>query len=139
MGDVLKGRYASIKLGSTLVENLGKWTLNVKMDEIDVSVFGTVWGKSVPGMQKWSGTIEGFYDPADSTGQIVLQDAALAATKITDLKLFVDNTDYWAPAQDEDSDNGAYITSVDINHDKAGVAAVTMNIVGFGQIKLYQP
>jgi hypothetical protein len=99
-------------------------------------VFGTIWGKKVPGMQDWSATIEGFYDPADTDGQDVLQDAALAATKLTDLRFYIDNTSYWAPDQAADSANGAFITGLNVAHDKAGVAALTINLVGYGAIAL---
>jgi len=136
MSDPLMGRYASIKKGSVLVQNLGRWTLDIKMDEIDVSVFGTVWGKKIPGMQAWTATIEGFYDPADTVGQKLLHDAALAATKLTDIRFYIDANSYWAPDQAGDSANGAYITTISVNHDKAGVAALTLNVVGFGKILL---
>jgi len=133
---ILLGRYASIKKGSTLVQNLGKWTLNIKMDEIDTSVFGSVWGSKVPGMQSWTGTLEGFYDPADTTGQKVLQDAALAATKLTDIRFYIDSTSYWTPDVTGESAAGAYISGLDVAHDKAGVASVTMNVIGYGKIAL---
>ena len=136
MPDPLMGRYASIKLGTVLVENLGRWTLDIKMDEIDVSVFGTIWGRMIPGMQKWTATIEGFYDPADTDGQKVIHDAAVAATKLTTIRFYIDSTSYWTPANTEDSANGAFISSVSVNHDKAGVAALTMNVIGFGKISL---
>ncbi len=137
MPDPLMGRYASIKKGVVLVENLGRWVLDIRMDEIDVSVFGTVWGRMIAGMQKWTATIEGFYDPADTDGQALLQTAALSATKLTDIRVYIDSTSYWAPAQDLDSANGAFISGISVNHDKAGVAALTINVIGFGQIKLY--
>jgi len=130
------GRYASIKKGTTLIQNLGRWTLDIKMDEIDVSVFGTVWGKTIPGMQKWTATIEGFYDPGDTNGQKALHDAALAATKLTDVRFYIDSTSYWACNLTGDSNAGAYITGINVNHDKAGVAAITMNVVGYGSLIL---
>lgn len=137
MPDPLMGRYASIKLGDVLVENLGRWTLDIRMDEIDTSVFGSIWGKKIPGMQAWTGTIEGFYDPADTDGQAVLHSAALAATKIQNIQFFVDSTSYWAPATDEETAAGAYISGISVNHDKAGVASLTLNIIGYGKIGLY--
>ncbi len=136
MSDPIMGRYATVKIGTNLIQNLGRWTLNIRMDEIDVSVFGTVWGKTIPGMQKWTATAEGFYDPADATGQQDSFTDALAANKITDIRFYLDSTSYWAPDQSDSTYNGGYITNVDINHDKAGVAALTMNISGFGKIKL---
>lgn len=132
----LMGRYASVKKGSNLIQNLGKWTIDIKMDEIDTSVFGSVWGKKIPGMQSWTGSMDGFYDPADTTGQKAIQDAALAATKLTDIRFYIDSTSYWTPDVTGESDAGAYITSVNVSHDKAGVASVTMSVVGYGKIAL---
>jgi len=136
MGDPLQGRYASVKSGSNLIQNLGKWTIDIKMDEIDTSVFGSVWGKKIPGMQSWTGSLDGFYDPADSTGQKALQDAALAATKLTDIRFYINSTSYWTPDVTGESAAGAYISSVNVSHDKAGVASLTMSVIGFGKITL---
>lgn len=137
MGDPLNGRYATIKIGAVLVQNMGRWNLDIKMDEIDASAFGTVWGKQIPGMQKWTATLEGNYDPADTQGQRTLQGAALAATKIADIRLYIDSLSYWKPATDIDAQYGAYISGLSIQHDKSGLASVTFNVIGYGEIKLY--
>ena len=66
------GRYASIRIstGTTvgLIDLLGHWEISMDLDQIDASKFGTVWKVPVPGMQGWSGTIEGFYEAATSSG-----------------------------------------------------------------------
>ncbi len=136
MPDPLMGRYASIKVGTTLVENLGKWTLNLTGAEIDVSAFGDSWEKKMPGMQGWTASLEGMYDPADTDGQAILSAAKLAATKLKTVRLYIDSTSYWNVASDEDTNYGCYIQNLNITHDKAGVAQVTMNVLGFGKIKL---
>ena len=140
MGTPLMGRYASVKLGTEtgedLIANLGSWSIDINMDDIDVTAFGSVWGKSMPGFQRWTATIEGYYDPADSTGQAVLQSNALSATKITDIRFYIDSTSYWTPDTSSDADAGCYINTVSIRHDKAGVAAVTYNVLGYGPLKL---
>lgn len=136
MGDPLMGRYASVKLGTDLVANLTNWTININMDNIDVSAFGSVWGKGMPGMQSWTGSAVGHYDPADTAGQAVLQSDALNATKITNIKFFIDNTSAWVPDITSDSDAGCYINTVNIAHDKAGVASVTYDIIGYGPLVL---
>ncbi len=87
-------------------------------------------------MQGWTAVLTGMYDPADTTGQKVLIDAKLAATKITTLRLYIDSTSYWTIDLSEDSSDGCYIQSVDIEHDKAGVAQVTINVLGYGKISL---
>ena len=137
MGDPYNGRFATIKLSGTLIQNMGRWNLNVKMDDIDVSAFGTQWGKRVPGMQSWTATLSGNYDASDNTGQRALQAAALAATKIQDLRLYLDAVSYWKPATDVDGNYGCYISGITIQHDKSGVASVEFNVLGYGEIKLY--
>ena len=136
MGDPLQGRYASVKLDTNLIANLGSWNIDVNLDTIDVSVFGSVWGKSIPGMQHWTGSVEGFYDPADANGQAALQADALASTKITDIKFYIDAVSYWTPDVTNDTEAGCYINTLSIKHDKAGVAAVTYSIIGFGALTL---
>ena len=136
MGTPLMGRYASVKIGSDLVANLSAWNIDINMDDIDVTVFGSVWKKSMPGFQGWSGGAEGFYDPADTDGQQSLIDNALSATKITDIRFYIDSTSYWTPDLTTDTAAGCYINTVSVKHDKAGVAAVTLNIIGYGPLTL---
>ena len=136
MGDPLMGRYASVKLASDLIANLSNWSVDISSDEIDVTVFGSVWKKSMPGFQGWTGSAEGFYDPADSTGQAVMQSDALNATKITNIRFYINSTSYWTPDVTTDTNAGCYVNTVSIRHDKAGVAAVTFNILGYGPLTL---
>lgn len=136
MSDPLQGRYASVKLASNIIANLGSWNIDINMAEIDVSVFGSTWGKSIPGMNKWTGGVEGFYDPDDTNGQAALETKALAATKITNARFYIDSTSYWTPDVTSDTDAGCYVNTMSIKHDKAGVAAVTYSIVGFGPLAL---
>lgn len=136
MGKPLMGRNASVKLGTNLIQNLGKWAINISMDTIDATAFGSVWKKEMPGFQGWSGSVEGYFDPSDTSGQKVLMDAALAATLITNVKFFIDNTSGYVIDITGDSNAGMYITGVSISHDKAGVAQVTYSVVGYGGIAL---
>lgn len=126
------GRNASVKLATNLVQELGEWTLSINLDEIDTTVFGSTWGKSDVGFKKWSCTFSGFYDPSDSTGQGALKTALLAGSLITNLRLYVDSTSYWTPDLTSDSSAGARITSMEIRHDKAGVASLNISMTGSG-------
>jgi hypothetical protein len=139
MGEPLMGRFASVKIGDVLVENMGRWTLNLTGADIDVSCFGTEWERKMPGMQGWTATLEGNFDIADETGQRALLAAKLSAEKLTTLRLYVDEENYWEIDLDEDADNGCFVRSVDIVQDKAGVATVTTGILGFGAVRLAGP
>jgi hypothetical protein len=136
MPDPLMGRYASVKIETTLIENLGRWVVSFVSDEIDVSAFGTVWKKNMLGFQGWTATLEGHYDPADTNGQKILQDAALNATKVQNIRFHIDSTSYWTPDLTDNPNNGCYISSVEVTHDKAGVAQVTMNVIGYGKLTI---
>lgn len=135
MGTPLMGRYASVKIGSSLVANLGRWNIDITMESIDVSAFGSTWGQFLPGQQSWKGTFEGNYDPADVAGQKAIETLALAAGAMSTIKFFVDNTHYWTPDTGADASAAGYITGWTIQHDKAGVATLTANIVGYGPLK----
>ncbi len=134
MGTPRRGRFASIKKGSSLVANMGSWSLAIAMDEIDASVFGSDWKKNMAGMQGWSADMEGFFDPDDTT-QKALHDAALAGTLITDIKLYTDDTEYWAPDTVSDPAAGGYITNFGSSVEKSGLVKVTFKLSGFGPIK----
>ena len=134
MPDPLMGRYASFKIGTVLVENLGRWTLRLTGADIDVTAFGDGWERRMPGMKGWNASLEGSYDPADTDGQAILEAAYLAGTKITNARFYLDSTSYWAP-DTSDPITGCYINTIDITHDKAGVATATFNLLGYGKLK----
>lgn len=132
--DPLMGRNASVKIGTVLIDNLGKWTINFTGADIDVSKFGTVWERKMPGMVGWNASLEGMWDKDDHTGQQTLLEAKIHGTKITTIRFYVDDTTYWAPDVAEDATAGCYIQNVTVSQDKAGVAGLTMSILGFGPI-----
>jgi hypothetical protein len=134
MGNPIIGRYASVRMGAVKILNLASWDMNLATDEIDASVFGTGFGATMPGIQKWTVAVAGFYDPTDSTGQNVILAAKLNATKLTNIRFYVDNTSYFTPDLTNDPNAGAYITSYAVKTDKSGLAALTFNVVGVGMI-----
>jgi len=134
MGSPLMGRNARVKLSTYTILNLASWDMNIATDELDASVFGTGWGATMPGMQKWTCAVAGLYDRADTTGQKALMDAKVAGTKLTDIRFYLDNTSYVRPDLTNDSDSGAYITGMTVKMDKSGLGQVTFNVVGVGPL-----
>jgi len=148
------GRYASIRLssGTTSVEMLGKWDITISFDDIDASVFGTVWKQDMCGMQGWTGKFDGFYavsTAVGSSGQYTLQAAALAQTKLQNIRFYLNSTgdggstayffmpNYSTDVSTYSTDNGCYISNVSIGQDKAGLASVSYDIQGYGGLALY--
>jgi len=145
----LTGRYCCIKVGGAssdaLVENLGRWELTFNFDEMDATVFGSVWGKSLPGMIKWSGTAEGFFE--SDTGSIQhaqILNKSLDASKVQDIRFFLQASSglFWMPncstsGSAGDTDAGAYLSNIRIGADKNGLASLGFNILGYGPIALF--
>jgi hypothetical protein len=134
MGTPIMGRNARVKLGTYTILNLASWDMNFPTDELDASVFGTSWGATMPGMQKWTCAVAGLYDRSDTTGQKALMDAKINGTKLTTIRFYLDNTSYLVPDITNDSDAGAYITGMTVRTDKSGLAQVTFNAAGVGPI-----
>jgi hypothetical protein len=136
MPNALIGRYASVKLGSAVIANLASWKMDFTTDELDASVFGTGWGATMPGQQKWVATVDGFLDMLDTTGQLVIKTAKFAGTKVTNIKFFDDTTSGWVPDITTDSSAGAYILGMSIDAAMNGLVKVSYKIGGVGPIAL---
>ncbi len=95
------GKDCKVTLGSSTVVGMGTWSVDgSSMDEFDSTAFGDNYKTYEYGCKDGGAiTFDGFYDPSDSTGQIALQLANLSNTAVTTLRLYVDNTSYYAPCQ----------------------------------------
>ncbi len=136
MGNPLIGRYAKVMKASTNILNLASWKIDFRTDELDASVFGTGWGATLPGQQKWVATVDGLCDMADTTGQLALKAAKFAGTKLTDLKFYQDSTSYWVADITSDSAAGAYVLNMSIDAAQNGLVKINFTIGGVGPIAL---
>lgn len=143
------GREARVTVNATtteaIVTEIGNWSVNREAEEIDTTAFGDGWSKSDVGMKKWSGSLSGFYDPADATGQQVLENAFLAGSLVSDIRFYLeysetsgDTIKYIAPDTASDSNAGLRITSMNTEIDKNGVASLEVNFSGSGPLKVTQ-
>lgn len=128
------GRDGKVVIGTWTVAEMASWSLDLSNDEIDTTAFGSTWKKSDVGMRGWSLSVEGHYDPSDSTGQNDIEDAWADGSLVTTIKLYVDNTSYWVPDITTDSDAGGRITSYSINQAHDTVAGISFTLSGSGPI-----
>jgi len=100
------GTDASVKLGTTLVANMASWSVDDNRVALKGPVFGTVISK-VHGMgeRNISGTVSGYLDIDDDTGQDLLRSAYEDGTAVTNFRLYINSTDYWTGTE-------VYITSM---------------------------
>ena len=95
----LTGRNAKVVKGSTTISEMGNWTINVTIDQIDTTSFGNTWKKADRGMTGWEGTASGYLDKSDTSGQVLLETAAFSGTLLTDMKFYIDGSTYYEPDQ----------------------------------------
>lgn len=137
------GRDARVTVNSNtteaIVTELGNWSIDRTATDIDTSAFGDGWGKSDVGIRKWSGSMTGFYDPADTTGQAVLEDAFNSGELVSDIRFYLKygtgsgtTVKYLTPDTATDPNAGIRINTFNTSTDKEGVATLTMNFGGSG-------
>ena len=93
------GRNCKVCVSGDLVAGMGTWSMDgISVDQIDITAFGDVYKTFVGGMVD-GGTItfDGWYDPADTSGQEILRGWNENATEATTLRLYVDNTSFFIP------------------------------------------
>jgi len=133
------GRDAAVKLGASTIVGQGTWSMNgITLDQLESTSFGDSWKKFVLGMRD-GGTLgfNGFYDPADTTGQEALLNYQINGTEVTSLRMYIDNTSYWEPCQttgyftpNDVTGNitvksYALITTASIGADKSGLMTIS--------------
>jgi hypothetical protein len=124
------GRLACVKLGSTVIAEIGSYTLSgYTVDTIDVTAFCDSAKGFIPSMiDPGTVTIAGNYDPQDDTGQKVLEAAVEAGTEYgpDQVKFFLDGGCSAAGYYLTPASGGIIIwtKSKNISNSAAGVATV---------------
>ena len=91
-----KGGSAKITASNTITE-VESWTGDIDAGLVDSHALGDSWGESTQTIKKGTFTINCRWNiDNDTNGQKALQDAALAGTDITDLRLYTNSTNYYA-------------------------------------------
>lgn len=120
------GNNAKVTLGANTVLGMGNWRLDgITVDLLESTAFGDSAKQYMTGLLDY-GTVSfgGLYDPADTTGQIALLSALTNNSRITNIRLYVDNTSYWTPDLTNDSSAGVILTSVPIGMDKSALGTI---------------
>jgi len=130
------GRNARIKLDTTTIGRMTSMDVTINNETIDITSFGDAWAKFCRGMQSWTATISGFLD-LDDVSQSTLVAAAESGTLVTNLRFYIDSTNYFASDLITDSEAGLYIDSYNFTADNNSVVAFTMSVTGNGPIARY--
>lgn len=66
------GKNGKVKLGSNVVGETTKWTLNITTETADTTTQGDGWQSHLPGIPAWSGSCDALLDLGDTNGQVAL-------------------------------------------------------------------
>lgn len=89
------GKNATVKKNDVAIVGINTWTIEETLDTAESTAFGDTSKKHEGGLPGWSGSFEGFWDPAN-TEQAALWAALKAGTKLTDMKFFINATNYYS-------------------------------------------
>lgn len=132
------GRLAFVDVGGNKVLGLGTWTLGgftreiIEEDSWDIDIKKKYFGVGDGGTI----TCAGLHDPANTTGQLILDAACLNSSLFTgaDLKFYVDASSYWRV----DTGFNILITKcLSITAEKSGMATVDFEGVVSGGHMIY--
>ena len=115
---------AGVAAGAATVGGINRWTITKTSDPIDVSVFGDRWKDYVNGSVGWSASLSGFIDTTDDP-QTKIEDSIDNGT-IIELYAHLNNTVYYYGT--------GYTTSFNVEDTHDGVATVSMDIQGTGEL-----
>jgi len=79
--------------GTTLVEGIGEWSMDIAMTSNEVSEFGDVWKQKVAGMRDATGSFSGNGVPS-GTVQSQLRQAMIGGSAVS-FRLYETATNYW--------------------------------------------
>jgi len=122
------GTNATVKVGeSTTVLALASWSFTDEREALKAPVFGETFN-TIHGMgsRNVSGSVSGYLDTADTTGQDVLITAFAAGTTVSGLRLYVDDIVYFSATGSGDND-GLYITSYNVSAAQNEIIPVEFN------------
>ena len=114
---VYTGQDAKVTFGTDTVSDIIDYTFSIESDLLEEPVFGndgwsTVAGQGVRGA---GGSLNGLINTADTDGQVVLENAAISGTKITNFRLYTEPSVCWRSNTTDDSRAGCYFANYEIS------------------------
>jgi len=137
---VLAAKKAKVALGIDKIVGMGNWSFpGFTTEMIEDIEFEDEFDHVVPGIGSYGTiTVSGNYDPTDADGQAALYTAWKNKTKITNLRLYLTNSEkYWTPDTTGDAASGVYIETYGaITFDRADLGKFEFTARVTGLLKL---
>jgi len=136
---VYVGRKGSVLLGTYEVAEIGTWKMaGATRDTIDITPFGSEekiyeFGLADGGTITFSGS----YDPTDSTGQKLLNDALDFGSKLTNLKFMINSTSGYISDVTGNSSSSMLVIKVrSVDMSANGVGKIDFEVKVSGRVAL---
>ena len=110
------------------IDELNEASMNVAGENIDITKFGDDFVNRIQGIKDCTYSISGFYDPADTNGQLAMWTAFLA------------DTDIWIAFLSDGSagfEQEVKVSSFEISTSVDGAVEVSIELEGTGAIAAY--
>lgn len=120
----IAGNAASFKLSTSIVLEMGEWSLDLERATEEDTEFGDTWESVVSTLGKASASVKGRWDMT-GTQQAALQTALLNGTTITP-RLYTDSTHYYSGT--------AYVTKITPSANVKGLVEVDVSIQFTGAV-----
>ena len=110
---VYVGRECKATFGATTISEMTDYSFSIEAPLLGEDVFGNDGWKTVAGAgtKGAKGSMSGLTDTSDTDGQVALETAVISGTKLTDLQLYVNDTEYWTSNTGADADAGVYFSN----------------------------
>ena len=124
------GKNSAIKIGANAVQGLNSGNITLNNETLDATVFDSEGKrKRLYGLQDATGSVSGFLEVGDTTGQNALRTAALDQTVVENFTILADKTDATSGYK-----FNALISSLDIGTEVAGLVSISFNFESDGAI-----
>lgn len=125
MANHLAGAEGVIKVGSNTVAEVRGWSIEQQADVVEDTVLGDTWKTNKASLKSWSGSLSGWWDETDATGQ-----TALAVGAEVTLNLYPEG----ATTGDAYFTGTAIVTSKSNKGEVGGMIEFEINFVGNGAL-----
>lgn len=128
---ILAGKNLVVSVSTTTggtyyaVAGMNDASMSMSADNQDITVFGDTFIAKLQGLKDVSYSLSGFYDTADTNGQIVLRDAFLNDTALF-VKFLADGTNGWKQE--------VKVASFDISGTVDGIVELSIELEGSATI-----
>lgn len=123
----ITGDGGAVSIGGTNdVASITNFTLNIQSDTVDSTTMGVTARTFKATKTQWSGTVECYWDPDDTNGQVAL---AIGSTVSLELQPEGDAT-----SGDVHYDGSAIVTGLDISVPQDGMVTASFSFQGTGTL-----